>query len=264
MKKKLVVAALLALIAMGSIYLYARTLQSEVVGGEKVSVLVAAREIGKLSRITKEDLAVREMPEGYMHPGSILKGERDKILKQQVSEHIAAGQQLLWSDFDVARSTTSEQLAASIPKGQRAVTIPVDISGSLAGMLRPSDHIDILGTFAKGQGADWATVTLLQNVVVLATGDLRAGRTDSEDPSLRGGPKTFSNITLAVDLEEAELLFFAMQRGPISVALRAQGDVETVEDVPDKNFGDIFEMKKRADFVHRHAAAKKIEQLKTQ
>jgi hypothetical protein len=56
---------------------------------------------------------------------------------------------------------------------------------------------------------------------------------------------------------------FAMQRGPVNVTLRSQDDVATFDDVPEKNFGDIFESKKRADFVRRHAA-KKIGELKPQ
>ena len=40
-------------------------------------------------------------------------------------------------------------------------------------------------------------------------------------------------------------------------------DMETVDDVPDKTFGDIFEMQKRAAFT-RKRAQKKIEALKAQ
>jgi Flp pilus assembly protein CpaB len=128
-------------------------------------------------------------------------------------------------------------------------------------MLRPGDHVDVLGTFARGQGTDWATVTLLQNVQVLATGELRAAAEGESDTSSQ--PKSFNNITLSVDLEEAELLAFSVQRGPINVILRAQDDLETVEDIPDKNFGDIFEVQKRAAFRSRHSQ-KKIEVLKSQ
>jgi pilus assembly protein CpaB len=146
-----------------------------------------------------------------------------------------------------------------VQKGQRAVTIPVDISGSLGGMLRPGDHVDVLGTFARAQ-QDYATVTLLQNVLVLATGEVR-GAEGEETAAAGGATRTFNNITVAVDPEEAELLVFAMQRGPINIALRAQEDVATVDDVPEKNFGDIFEQKRRADFVRRHASKPVINEL---
>jgi Flp pilus assembly protein CpaB len=119
-----------------------------------------------------------------------------------------------------------------------------------------------MATFARSQGTDWATVTLLQNVLVIATGDLRQSGESDEQPT-PNAPRSFSNITVSVDLEEAELLAFALQRGPINIALRAQDDLETVEAIPDKNFGDIFSVEKRAAFVRQHAQ-KKIEALKTQ
>jgi pilus assembly protein CpaB len=262
MKKKLIVAVGLALIAVASLYLYSRSLQNEVAGGQKVTILVAAEDIEIGARLTKANLAQREVPEAYVHQASVKRGEENVILGRPVTVKIQQGQPILWSDFDVQRAGISKRLSAAVQKGQRALTLPVDMSGSLAGMLRPGDHVDIMGTFAKGQGTDWATVTLLQNVLVIATGDLRQS-SESEDVSNTGGQRTFSNITVSVDPEEAELLVFAMQRGPINVALRSQEDIETVEELPDKNFGDIFSGEKRAAFQRRHAA-KKIEALKAQ
>jgi pilus assembly protein CpaB len=263
MKKKLVVALGLAAIATLSLWLYSRSLQEEVAGGQKVTILVAAQDVAPGARLTKSMLAVREVPEAYLHQASIRKGEENQIIGRPVADKISQGQPLLWSDFELQKSATSRRLSGAVQKGQRALTIPVDMSGSLAGMLRPGDHIDVLGTFAKGQGTDWATVTLLQNVLVIATGDLRATGDGEETSVATQGPRTFSNITVSVDLEEAELLVFAMGRGVIHITLRSQEDLETVDDVPDKNFGDIFETQKRAAFQRRHAQ-KKIEVLKPQ
>ena len=100
-------------------------------------------------------------------------------------------------------------------------------------------------------------------MLVLATGEIRGGSRTKRRRRRRGAARTFNNITVSVDPEEAEMLVFAMQRGPVNVALRSQDDVATLDDVPEKNFGDIFEQKKRADFVRRHAQ-KKIEELKAQ
>lgn len=260
MKRKLIVAVGLALIAVASLYFYSRSLQDEVAGGQKVTILVAAEDLNDGVRLTKANLARREVPEGYVHPMSIRPGEENQVLGRPVAGMVRQGQALLWSNFESQRAGGARRLAAAVQKGQRALTLPVDMSGSLAGMLRPGDHIDIMGTFAKSQGTDWATVTLLQNVLVIATGDLRQSA-EGEEVSQASGQHTFSNITVSVDLEEAELLVFSMQRGPINVALRAQDDLETVEEIPDKNFGDIFEVQKRAAFTRRHSQ-KKIEALK--
>jgi len=260
MTKKLLVAVGLALIAMLALWLYSRSLQEEVAGGQKVTILVAGEDIAAGARLAKANLAVRDVPEAYVHQSSIRKGEENQIIGRPVAEKISQGQPLLWSDFELQKSATARRLSAAVQKGQRALTLPVDQSGSLAGMLRPGDHVDILGTFARAQ-ADYATVTLLQNVLVLATGEVR-GAGEGEETSTNG-PRTFNNITVSVDPEEAELLVFAMQRGPVNVALRSQDDVATFDDVPEKNFGDIFEQKRRADFAHRHAQ-KKIGELKAQ
>ena len=265
MTKKLAVAIGLAVVAVVALYLYSQSLQNEVAGGQKVPVLVAADTIKPGTRVARSNLALRDVPEQYLMATSIRKGEENTIIGRRVASQIEQGQQLLWSDFELQKSSAARALSATVQKGQRAVTIPVDQSGSLAGMLRPGDHVDVLGTFARAQ-QEFATVTLLQNVLVLATGELRGGGEGETEPAPSSGPgnlRTFSNITLSVDPEEAELLVFAMQRGPVNVALRAQDDFETLDDVPEKNFGDIFEQKKRADFTRRHAA-KKINELKPQ
>jgi pilus assembly protein CpaB len=264
MTKKLAIAVGLALIAMLALWLYARSLQEEVAGGRKIKVLVASEDIPAGTRLSRSNLSVHEVPEAYVHQASIQKGEEAQIIGRPVAEKIAQGQPLLWSDFELSRSATSRRLSAAVQKGQRAVTIPVDVAGSLAGMLRPGDHVDVLGTFARGQ-QDWATVTLLQNVLVLATGEQRGGGEGEAEAPSGGGPRSFNTVTLSVDPEEAELLVFAQQRGPINVALRAQDDGATFDDVPEKNFGDIFEQKRRAEFVRRHAAQRpKINELKPQ
>jgi pilus assembly protein CpaB len=258
MKKKLVVAVGLALIALLSMWLYTRSIREEAVGGARVAVLVAAQDIPPGARLTKAMLAMRDVPQAYLHQGSIQKGEENQIIGRPVAGAIAQGQMLLWTDFEGAKAPSSGRLSSLLQKGQRAFTLPVDLSGSIAGMLRPGDRVDILGTFARNQGADWATVTLLQNVLVMAVGDQRG----DVDDAPHGAPRNFSSITVAVDLEAAELLAFATQRGPISIALRPQDDMETIEDVPDKNFGDIFELPKRTAFQRRQA--KKIELLRPQ
>jgi len=261
MTKKLAVAVGLALIAMLALWLYSRSLQEEVAGGQKVTILVAAEDIPAGARLAKSNLAVRDVPEAYVHQASIRKGEENNVIGRPVADKISQGQPLLWSDFELQKSAVSRRLSAAVPKGQRALTIPVDVSGSIAGMLRPGDHVDVLGTFARAQ-QDYATVTLLQNVLVLATGEIRGDGEGDTAAASTGNTHTFTNITVSVDPEEAELLVFAMQRGPVNISLRSQEDVATFDDVPEKNFGDIFEQKRRAEFVRRRAA--KLNELKPQ
>jgi pilus assembly protein CpaB len=258
MRKKLLIALSLATLAMVSVFFYSRSLEQEAVGGAKISVLVAAGNIPAGTRLARSQLAQRRVPEAYMNKAFIHTDEENTIVGTKAIRNIAPGEDVLWSDIEVQRAAATHGLAAAVPTGMRAFTLPVDASGALAGLLRPSDHVDIMGTFARAQnGADYATVTLLQNVLVLATGDVRG---DGEE-SLNGA-HSFGNITVAVDLEEAELLAFCAQRGPLSIALRNKEDMEIIEGIPDKNFGDVFEAQKRSAFVHRRLVKNDIQRLK--
>jgi pilus assembly protein CpaB len=264
MAKKLIAALGLALVSLVALWLYARSVEADVAGGRKLPVLVAAEELAAGQRVQRVQLAVREVPEAYVHQASIQKGDETQIIGRPVADKIAQGQPLLWSDFELGKSSASRRLSAALPKGQRAFTLPVDASASLAGLLRPGDHIDIMGTFARAQ-SDFATVTLLQNVLVLATGVERSdGEGDAAAPAGNGAHGGFGTITVATDPEAAELLAFAAQRGPISVSLRAQDDAATFDDVPEKNFGDIFEPKRRSEFARRHVGKPLLTELKAQ
>src|SRR5579859_8221843 len=141
MKKKLIVAVWLALISVASLYLYSRSLQNEVAGGQKVTILVAAEDIEIGQRVTKANLAQREFPEAYAHQNAVHRGDENVILGRPVTIKIQQGQPILFSDFDMPHAGGAKRLSAAVQKGQRALTVPVDMSGSLAGMLRPGDHI---------------------------------------------------------------------------------------------------------------------------
>src|SRR5262249_14697447 len=146
-------------IAAVGLWFWANSFEKSQGGGEKIAVLVAGQEIAAGSRVAKEQLAIREVPEAYVHDTTIRQGEENKIIGRPVTAKIPQGQVLLWSDFELQRSANTRRLSVAVPKGQRAITIPVDISGALGGMLRPGDHVDLMGTFAKGPN-DWSTVTL--------------------------------------------------------------------------------------------------------
>jgi pilus assembly protein CpaB len=246
MPKRLLIAVAFAIVSVVCGYMYIEGLGAATTGGRKVPVLVAAAEIPAGTRISKEMLGVREIPEAYVHPESITAGpaEESRLLGRPLFAKLAQGQPLLWSGFDVQKAGP-QKLSAGVPRHKRALTLPIDQSGGFSGMLRSGDHIDVLGTFTQGAGQA-QTVTLLQNLAVLAVGDMRA---ENEGPT-RG----FSSVTLAVDLDEAELLVFAQSRGSLGYALRGEGDFETVNDIAEKSFGDVLDVHRRQAQYNKHAA----------
>jgi len=127
-------------------------------------------------------------------------------------------------------------------KDMRALALPVDKVNSFGGLLRPSDHVDILGTFQKPSSGDVETVTLLQNVTVLAVGGQLGNSSSSSSSSRKGGRRTRANtVTVAVTPEEAELLVFAQDRGTLGLTMRGKDDVNDEPSLTGKSFADIFE-----------------------
>jgi len=243
-KGKIAAAAAFGLITAAALYAHTSAVRREAAGGDRAAVLIALQDLEAGAKLAKADVGVKSIPAAYVHPDTLTEADADRALGQSTRRALRAGQVLLWSDLQTR--SEPKPLARQIPPGQRALTLPVDVSSSLGGALRPGDRVDLLGTFARTSDADRATVTLLQNVPVLAAG---AGSTEGA---------AAEHITVAVDLEEAELLTFALSRGQVQVVLRHERDRAVLERVPDKTFADIFEVERRAAMSRRRT----IEQIR--
>jgi pilus assembly protein CpaB len=137
-----------------------------------------------------------------------------------------------------AATLAPRMLSKMILPGERAISILVDEQSGVAGLLRPGDHIDLLGTFLKpDKEQKMTTITLIQNLPVLAVGSM-VGVPGSEagDRSAR----SYRSVTLSVTLEESELITFAQQRTKLALVLRNADDADTLEELPEVNFDKIF------------------------
>ena len=239
-------AGALGLTTGAALYAYTGALRREAQGGARTGVLVALRDVEKEAKLGRTDVGIRAIPSGFVHPGAVLEPEAERALGRTVAAPLVAGQPLLWRDL-TSGAPARKPLAELVPKGLRALTLPVDVSSSLGGALRAGDRVDLLGTFVRASEADRATVTLLQNVPVLAAAEVSA---DS--------PAQLDHVTVALTLEEAELVAFALGRGQVQVVLRHARDHAVVERVPEKSFADIFEVERRAALAGRRT----IEQLR--
>jgi len=265
-KQRLLTAAVLAIGAMVCLWLYADDVALQAAGGAKVDVLVAAQDLPAGRRIERHDLAVRSIPQAYVHGSALRRGEEEQIIGRLTAEKVGQGQPVLWSDLELTRAA-SKRISTALQKGQRAITISATMESSHAGMLRPGDHIDIIANIRKpsadgkgGQG-EQVTATLMQNIPVLALGTMQSAR-EAASAAEHGGLKV-ATLTLSVDPEEAELLVFAMAHASLTFALRPIDDLDPIDSLPEKGFADIFEPEKRIAFTKRHAHKKQtIQELK--
>jgi len=248
MKNKLpiIVAIVIGVVALLSIRSYVNKKEAEAEAKLKGERVVAARvDIAAGAEVTMEVIKAKEVPKQFIPPQAIQgAAEVKQILGRKTRVDIKAGQIILWSDL---ASEARGGLAGIIPAGEGAFTIAV-AKGVKPGLIQPGDHVDVLGSFAlpKGnqpaatvaswrQASDMVNVVLLQNVTVLAVGDVYSGTVRSS------GATGNAELTLSLTLAEAQLLMFATAHGELGAVLRKEGanDVRPRGELPRITFEAI-------------------------
>ena len=233
-KKLLIAAVVVGLFAAFLVYLYAQQQDERVeeLTANPHQVMVAATDIAPGTPLTEELISTKEVPAQFLPANPLLREDLAYYLDQPVSGSIDAGDMILTSDFVVAE--VARTLSARVPTGERAMTMAVDAISGVGGLLQPGDRVDILGTFPVGQedelipeagGRDsigFVTMTLLQNVTLLAVGQRIS---DMGDGQYFAG---YSNVTLSLTPDEAELMIIAQTRGELTLLLRNREDMDTV------------------------------------
>jgi pilus assembly protein CpaB len=110
-------------------------------------------------------------------------------------------------------------LTASIPSGMRAISVRSDEVVGVAGFLLPGTHVDVLMTYHSTVAPEPQTLTVLQDVVVLAAGQ-------QVHPEPDGKPISVNVVTLLLKPEDAEKLVLATSLGGIYFVLRNGADEE--------------------------------------
>lgn len=217
-----VLAVGLGLVA--SLYVY-RTLQGKNnSGGDPgVDVMVAANDLQVGSRIEEHDIKIVKIPGSALPPGAPRK--RSDVIGHGVILPIAKGEFILPNRL--AAENAGSGLPALIPPGMRAVSVRVNEVVSVAGFVTPGTRVDVLLTGTPGSANDQQTTTVLQNVLVLAS-----GHTLERSPS--GEAQNTAVITLLVTPDDAQKLTLASSEGHIQLALRNPLDTKQ-DDVASTN-----------------------------
>ena len=206
---------------------------------KQISVMVAKVNIPRGTTIRRSDLATDMVFKINVGDRAILPADAPKIFDRKALHSIKAFDPILWTDVAGAKRQ-GQSLAAIIRPGLRAISISVGGAAAVSSMVRPNDRIDILGTFSfpsrkiKGE-METVTLTVLQDVTVLATGQTLANQSGSKGRSR--SQSGYSTVTLEVSPREAELLVFAQQiRGSLVLSLRNPSDMNFEKTLPEINF----------------------------
>lgn len=244
MKEKLILllAAVCGVLAMVLVKVYMNTEMNRLKKKyEMVRVIGAAKDLAPGTALDAEMIGELEIPKTAVTDRNIRREHLNVILGRKLKNTVNLKSQILWSDI-VDMEARGGNLANMVKEGERAVSIPVDMTSSVTGLVEPNDRVDILGTFTfpsmKGDPQlDTVTLTILQNVTVLATGRDTSGSMNlamASGAQRKGG--SYSTVTLLVTPKEAEMLVFAMQKGRMTLTLRNPADVSSARDLTSINF----------------------------
>ncbi len=165
--------------------------------------------------------------------------DRNIVIGRKLSASVLKGEYLKWFQMEEDLSSKKEGLSGIIPRGYRAISIAVDTTSSVTGLVRPGQHVDLVGTFhfpdTKGdKSLDTITLTVLQNVVVLATGTQLSSIASQKSGA--SSSKGYNTVTLSLTPREVEMIIFASQKGKLSLSLRNYEDAAVEHNLQSVNF----------------------------
>lgn len=185
------------------------------------TILVASRDL-PLGTLIKEDDIKEAAWSGEISEKWI--AERSELVGRGVLADIMQGEPIF--DSRLAPRGAGAGLAATIPKGKRAVAVRVNDVVGVGGFAVPGMRVDVLASGkspnprVKQEGTQ--TRTILQNIEVLS-----AGHNIEKDPE--GNPVTVPVVNLLVDPKEAEVLSLAGTETKIQLVLRNPLDTDKEE-----------------------------------
>ena len=206
------VAFLLATIATFSIFLYVHGVKRKAeTGGAQVTVVVSKKDIPAATNldtlITTGTFTTETIPRTSEVQGAVTSLEQLK--GRRTSVPILAGEQI-----PVARLQGSTELPGGtfgIPTGYEAVTLQLESTRIVGGLVQTGDHVSLYATF-QPPVTQYETVTLVPDVRVL-----RIIRPTTDHPT------DGTMVTMALRPSDAQRVVFAQETGAVWMALQPPG-----------------------------------------
>lgn len=199
-------------------------------------IYVAASELTVGTIILPEQLGQMPVAKSAITPEMIVANEEGQALLVG-----SVARQVLAKGLPIARSAIVQPgdrgfLAAVLPRGKRAVSIPIGEVAGISGLVLPGDRVDIILTYSvtadlMGSKRDiHASETVVRNLRVLAL-DQRLGQSAAEGEKQARSVPIAQTATLEVTPDQAEMITLATTLGQLSLVLNSVRDGGEPEDV---------------------------------
>lgn len=181
---------------------------------EMTRIVVASAPLEFGSRLSDQNVRLQDWPANAVPQGAF-RSLPDALKNDRVAlRAMVQGEPVLASN--VSGIDGRATLAALLPAGMRAVSVPVNDVRGVSGFVLPGTLVDVLLTRKiPGEGStneDMRSDVILENVQVLAI--------DQVADDKQADPKVARTATLAVSLFDAQRLAVAEKIGTLSLALR--------------------------------------------
>jgi pilus assembly protein CpaB len=214
-----VVIGLIAVVLANAYFSGVEQKQQQVAKQQQLArIVVASQKLEFGTKLTDQNVRLQNWPADSVPQGAF-RTIPDALKNNRVAlRPIVPGEPVLASN--VSGLDGRATLAALLPDGMRATSIPVDAVNGVAGFVLPGTLVDVLLTRQiEGEGAtgdDVRSDLILEDVQVLAVDQLA---NDKE-----GKPKVSRTATLAVTPYDAQRLAIARKLGTLSLSLRKVDD----------------------------------------
>lgn len=181
---------------------------------ETAQIVIARADIPTRTVLTNEMLTTQTYPANLIPSGAISKAA--DVVGQTTVSSIPAGAAVTRSQLVAANGLSGASL--TVDKGKVLVAFPTTDPLTLAGLVRPGDHVDVLATLTSGTGElarkTQTTVQGLEVVDVLTSG--------------REGQKVAS-LTFIVDHQVALVLKYLRDtQATIDIAVRSRAESDPI------------------------------------
>jgi len=238
---KIIIACALAIAVVLFNFMYITSLKKQYESGDFAWVvrIKADENVGAYKVIDPDVLEVVRVDAKYAEGNQISLAGDDipetgkQYLMNQVQFHLAKSpiaEGTIISQANIAENL-DDAFSRKIPTGKRAVTFAVNDETGISGLIRPGDHIDIVGNFqveagktANGRPIEGLyTQTILPDVEVLAVGkDAGIGLSEELVKNPTAAREQFdrpTSLTIAVTPEQAQTIIHVRNAGTLSASL---------------------------------------------
>jgi len=203
-------AVVAGLIATFAIHKYV-SIKTRIPVAATQQVIIAAADISPGTALSSQAVKAVTWPPALIPPksASSLREIEGRVVKVPIPQ----GNPILFSML--APEGTAAGLSGILPDGKRALTVKVDEVAGVAGFIHPGDHVDVLVDLPIKDTQEHFSKTILQDIVVLTTGQIWQPKGDDNKPVV------VTTVTLELTPHESEVLNLASgSEGKIRLALR--------------------------------------------